>query len=193
MFAWSLTLMALACATEIDFYSDDDLSLLQLRASASHNREEQEPTCRYVEGTMEKVTMLPPLLADADEAKRSCTDTPECVGIFAGGRMWGRLKDCGEGRCFTLSGDGSNRGITSVQEKDCSADHAEAVGDPVINDEAGAVGDPHVTLANGGAVDMCCKNGHCEPCSSLQDSVTLGHTDESNDEQDHPHHRGRRR
>ena len=177
MFAWSSTLMALACATEIDFYSDDGLSLLQLRASAFH-QEEQQPNCRYVEGTMENVDLLNhDWHSEKEDADDICTATPECVGIIKGQRGWGKLKDCTD-QCVTLTGDG-NRGITSVQEKVCSA----------VNDEAGAVGDPHVTLANGGTSDMCCENGHCEPCNSLHDSVTLGHTDENDDEQNRPHRR----
>merc|ERR1719503_464061 len=34
-----------------------------------------------------------------------------------------------------------------------------------VDDEADAVGDPHMTLATGGSVDLCCSHGHCEPCS----------------------------
>jgi len=34
-----------------------------------------------------------------------------------------------------------------------------------VDDEANAVGDPHMTLATGTSADMCCKHGHCEPCS----------------------------
>jgi hypothetical protein len=48
------------------------------------------------------------------------------------------------------------------QLKDCNVDPEP---DFPVDDEADAVGDPHMTLATGGTVDMCCTDGHCEPCS----------------------------
>jgi hypothetical protein len=49
-----------------------------------------------------------------------------------------------------------------LQLEDCDVDPEP---DFPVDDEADAVGDPHMTLATGGTVDMCCEDGHCEPCS----------------------------
>jgi len=157
MLVWRLALLTLACASEIDFFSEDDLSLLQLRASAgqSQHQEVQEPVCQYVEGRVEKGDILRARTSkSAKEAKQRCTAREKCTAIFKGGRNWFLLQDCDGGRnCGPWSNE--KRSISSVQAKVCA--------EPM--DAAEAVGDPHMTTITNEKLDMCCDSGKCKPCA----------------------------
>jgi len=156
----------------------------------------------YAEGRVDNARISNTGFRSLSAAENRCDEDASCLGVWLqqSSATWYNFVPNyitpPNHRVFWRHHKGIDTGIdtnfASVRVKSCVTTTTTTTTTQAALDEAAAVGDPHMVLTSGQKVDLCCEGGKCEPCNSLHDSVTSGHSDENNDEHDrprHPHHR----